>query len=48
MQRIYDTREGKKVDLQLREPGKVGIYACGVTVYDLCHVGHARTWSPST
>ncbi len=43
MQRIYDTREGKKVDLQLREPGKVGMYACGVTVYDLCHVGHART-----
>src|ERR1039457_2891225 len=43
MQRIYDTREGKKVDLQPREPGKVGIYACGVTVYDLCHVGHART-----
>ena len=43
MQRIYDTRAGKKVDLELREPGKVGIYACGVTVYDLCHVGHART-----
>ena len=43
MQRIYDTREGKKVDLVLREPGKVGIYVCGVTVYDLCHVGHART-----
>jgi cysteinyl-tRNA synthetase len=43
MLRIYDTREGKKVDLVLREPGKVGIYVCGVTVYDLCHVGHART-----
>jgi cysteinyl-tRNA synthetase len=43
MQRIYDTRQGKKVDLVLREPGKVGIYVCGVTVYDLCHVGHART-----
>jgi cysteinyl-tRNA synthetase len=43
MQRIYDTREGKKVDLQPREPGKIGIYVCGVTVYDLCHVGHART-----
>src|SRR6266540_1510018 len=43
MQRIYDTRERSKVELQLREPGKVGIYACGVTVYDLCHVGHART-----
>jgi len=43
MQRIYDTREGRKVDLVLREPGRVGIYVCGVTVYDLCHVGHART-----
>jgi cysteinyl-tRNA synthetase len=43
MQRIYDTREGKKVDLQLLLPGKVGLYVCGVTVYDLCHVGHART-----
>jgi len=43
MQRIYDTRQRAKVELQLREPGKVGIYACGVTVYDLCHVGHART-----
>jgi cysteinyl-tRNA synthetase len=43
MQRIYDTRAGKKVDLELREPGKVGLYVCGVTVYDLCHVGHART-----
>jgi cysteinyl-tRNA synthetase len=43
MQRIYDTRAGKKIDLELREPGKVGLYVCGVTVYDLCHVGHART-----
>ena len=23
-------------------PGKVGLYACGTTVYDLCHIGHAR------
>jgi cysteinyl-tRNA synthetase len=43
MQRIYDTRQGKKVDLETRESGKVGLYVCGVTVYDLCHVGHART-----
>ena len=43
MQRIYDTRKGAKVDLDLLHPGKVGIYVCGVTVYDLCHVGHART-----
>ena len=26
------------------EPGKVGIYCCGVTVYDLCHLGHARSY----
>jgi len=25
------------------EPGKIGIYTCGVTVYDLCHIGHARS-----
>ncbi len=25
------------------EPGKIGMYACGVTVYDLCHIGHARS-----
>ncbi len=43
MQRIYDTRAGTKVDLDPIEPGKVGLYVCGVTVYDLCHVGHART-----
>jgi cysteinyl-tRNA synthetase len=43
MIRIYDTRVGKKIDLVPREPGKIGMYVCGVTVYDLCHVGHART-----
>ncbi|NBQ20801.1 MAG: cysteine--tRNA ligase [Synechococcaceae bacterium WB6_3B_236] len=33
--------------LELFEPleaGKVGIYCCGVTVYDLCHLGHARSY----
>ena len=24
------------------QPGRVGLYSCGITVYDLCHVGHAR------
>jgi cysteinyl-tRNA synthetase len=43
MIRLHDTRAKKKVELQPRQPGKVGIYVCGVTVYDLCHVGHART-----
>lgn len=26
------------------KPGKIGMYVCGVTVYDLCHIGHARTF----
>jgi cysteinyl-tRNA synthetase len=40
--RLHDTRKKRKVAFEPREPGKVGIYACGVTVYDACHVGHAR------
>jgi cysteinyl-tRNA synthetase len=34
---------GKKEEFVTLEPGKVGIYACGVTVYDVCHIGHARS-----
>lgn len=41
--RIYNTMSGKKEDFIPVYPGKVGIYACGVTVYDLCHIGHARS-----
>ena len=40
--RLYDTRVGHKVPFEPLVPGKVGMYACGITVYDLCHVGHAR------
>ena len=40
--RIHDTREKRKLALEPLQPGKIGIYTCGVTVYDLCHVGHAR------
>jgi cysteinyl-tRNA synthetase len=40
--RIYDTRVGKKVPFEPLKPGAVGIYSCGITVYDRCHVGHAR------
>lgn len=41
--RIYNTMSGKKEEFIPVTPGKVGIYACGVTVYDLCHLGHARS-----
>jgi cysteinyl-tRNA synthetase len=40
--RLHDTRSGAVVDLEPREPGRVGIYACGPTVYNRVHVGNAR------
>jgi len=39
---VYNTLERKKERFEPMTPGKVGIYVCGVTVYDYCHVGHAR------
>jgi cysteinyl-tRNA synthetase len=41
--RIHDTMTRDKVALEPREPGKVSIYVCGPTVYDVPHVGHGRT-----
>lgn len=41
--RVYNTLTGKKEDLIPLAPGKIGMYACGVTVYDVCHIGHARS-----
>jgi len=41
--RCYNTLSGKKEEFEPLQPGKVGIYVCGVTVYDLCHIGHARS-----
>jgi cysteinyl-tRNA synthetase len=40
--RIYDTRAAKKVPFVPLTEGRVGMYSCGITVYDRCHVGHAR------
>jgi cysteinyl-tRNA synthetase len=40
--RIHDTLSGKVGELAPREPGKVGIYACGPTVYGRIHIGNAR------
>jgi cysteinyl-tRNA synthetase len=40
--RIRDTLSGEVQSLELREPPKVGIYACGPTVYSGIHVGNAR------
>jgi cysteinyl-tRNA synthetase len=40
---IQDTLAGDKVELIPREPGRVGLYVCGPTVYDVPHLGHARS-----
>ena len=39
---LQDTRSGERRPLEPREPGRVGIYACGPTVYGRIHVGNAR------
>jgi len=39
---IHDTRTGKLMPLRPRDPGRVGIYACGPTVYSRIHIGNAR------
>jgi len=41
--RVYNTMTKKKEELIPLQEGRIGMYACGVTVYDLCHIGHARS-----
>jgi cysteinyl-tRNA synthetase len=43
MLRIYNTLSGQKEVFEPLRGKKVGMYACGVTVYGLCHIGHARS-----
>ena len=40
---IYNTASRAKEELRPVRPGKIHMYVCGVTVYDLCHIGHARS-----
>jgi cysteinyl-tRNA synthetase len=40
--RIYNTLTQQKEVFQPLQPGKVRMYVCGMTVYDYCHLGHAR------
>ena len=42
MLKIYNTLTRDKQDFVPLTPGKVKIYVCGMTVYDYCHLGHAR------
>jgi len=42
MLRIYNSLTRQKEDFIPLEPGRIRMYVCGMTVYDYCHVGHAR------
>jgi len=44
MLQIYNTLTRAKAPFKPITPGKVKIYVCGITVYDYCHLGHARTY----
>ena len=44
MLKIYNTLKRKKEEFKPINPNQVGMYVCGVTVYDLCHFGHGRTF----
>lgn len=45
MLQIYNTLTRQKEIFKSMQPNKVGMYVCGVTVYDYCHLGHARTYT---
>lgn len=42
MLQIYNTLTKEKAPFTPLEAGKIKMYVCGITVYDLCHIGHAR------
>ena len=42
--KIYNTLTRNKEEFQPLEPGHVRLYVCGITSYDYCHIGHARSF----
>lgn len=44
MLEIYNTFTQKKEPFKPIHPGKISLYVCGITVYDFCHIGHARVF----
>lgn len=41
---LYNTMSGQKEVFKPKADGRVGMYVCGVTAYDLSHIGHARVY----
>ena len=44
MLKIFNTLTRQKEEFKPIHAGEVGMYVCGITVYDLCHIGHGRTF----
>ncbi|CRY23384.1 cysteine--tRNA ligase [Yersinia enterocolitica] len=44
MLKIFNTLSRQKEEFKPIHAGKVGMYVCGITIYDLCHIGHGRTF----
>ncbi|PQV82424.1 cysteine--tRNA ligase [Cronobacter sakazakii] len=44
MLKIFNTMSRQKEEFKPIHAGEVGMYVCGITVYDLCHIGHSRTF----
>ena len=42
--KIFNTMTRQKEEFKPIHAGEVGMYVCGITVYDLCHIGHGRTF----
>jgi len=40
---LYNTATRRKETFEPREPDRVSMYVCGITAYDYCHIGHARS-----
>ncbi len=45
MLHVYNSLSRSKQPFEPIEPGKVRMYVCGITVYDYCHIGHARMFT---
>lgn len=41
--KIYNTLSKRKEEFKPIDENRIGVYVCGITVYDLCHIGHARS-----
>ncbi|CNF80476.1 TPA: cysteine--tRNA ligase [Yersinia enterocolitica] len=44
MLKIFNTLSRQKEEFKPIHAGKIGMYVCGITIYDLCHIGHGRTF----